>query len=205
MGSGTAEVLVEALDALLPQQQCRRCRQADCRTYAEALAAGQAAVDDCPPGGEATRHALAARLGMTLDPARPVHGAAEVLLARVDQLDCIGCTRCIEACPVDAIVGASLARHAVLAAHCTGCGLCLPVCPTDCITLLPRTAADEAPPPRVARQRYLARRARLAQSAAGAANAALVDLADLTPVRLRDEVLEAVRRRRENDRSGPGP
>jgi electron transport complex protein RnfB len=192
--------MVVALDALLPQQQCRRCGHPDCTTFARALAGGSASVNDCPPGGEATRRALADRLGVALDPPTPIRGDAEAHTAVVEQADCIGCTRCIQACPVDAIVGASLARHGVIASHCTGCGLCLPVCPTDCISLLARPAFD-AGQAAAARQRYEARNRRLAR---GPARDALVDLDDLTPARLRDAVLEAVRRRRENGPSGSG-
>ncbi|MGE0484765.1 MAG: RnfABCDGE type electron transport complex subunit B [Gammaproteobacteria bacterium] len=194
-----------ALDDLLPQQQCRRCGQPDCAAFAQALAGGRASINDCPPGGEVTRRALAARLGVALDPPTAIHGEAEAHVAVVEQADCIGCARCLQACPVDAIVGASLARHAVIVSHCTGCGLCLPVCPTDCIDLLPRPVTDPGQPV-IARRRYHERNRRLAATAVvGPAPDALIELDELTPARLRDAVLEAVRRRRENGHSGGEP
>src|SRR5271170_2713049 len=131
-------VLVERIDALLPQTQCRRCGYDGCRPYAQAIAQGAAAINRCPPGGEATAVALAALLDvppLPLDCSRGEPGPRVV--ARIDETLCIGCTLCIAACPVDAIVGAAKLMHTVLAVHCTGCALCLPPCPVDCITLLP--------------------------------------------------------------------
>ena len=124
------------IDALLPQTQCTRCGFDGCRPYAEALAAGTAAINRCPPGGEAGVARLASLLGVPPLPLDPACGAAQPpTVALVDESRCIGCTLCIQACPVDAIVGASRRMHTVLADACTGCGLCLPPCPVDCISL----------------------------------------------------------------------
>lgn len=130
--------LAERLDRLLPQTQCGQCGFDGCRPYAQAMAAGTADVDRCPPGGDAGARALARLLDI---PARPYdrsrgtfHAAARVALIIED--DCIGCTKCIQACPVDAIVGGSKLMHTVVEALCTGCELCVPACPVDCIELI---------------------------------------------------------------------
>ena len=131
-------VTVDAIDALLPQTQCRRCRYDSCRAYAEAVAAGQAPINRCPPGGDATIAALADLLGgptLALDPSCGVK--TPLATARIDEATCIGCTLCIQACPTDAIVGAAKLMHTVIANRCTGCALCLPPCPVDCIAMLP--------------------------------------------------------------------
>ncbi|KAF1709976.1 electron transport complex protein RnfB [Pseudoxanthomonas kalamensis DSM 18571] len=133
--------LIERLDRLLPQTQCGQCGYAGCRPYAEAMANGEAGVDHCPPGGDAGARALARLLDV---PALPYdHSRGEHLpprVALVIEADCIGCTKCIQACPVDAIVGAAKLMHVVLEPLCTGCELCLPACPVDCIVMEPATA-----------------------------------------------------------------
>jgi electron transport complex protein RnfB len=135
--------LVERLDRLLPQTQCGQCGYAGCRPYADAMARGEAGIDHCPPGGDAGARALARVLGV---PAKPYdRSRGEQLppqVAVVVEADCIGCTKCIQACPVDAIVGASKAMHVVIDPLCTGCALCVPACPVDCIVmeLLPQPA-----------------------------------------------------------------
>jgi electron transport complex protein RnfB len=136
-----ADSLVERIDALLPQTQCGQCRYPGCRPYAAAIASGAAEIDRCPPGGEATVRALAAlldRAPRALDSAFGAPKPAQV--AWIDEARCIGCARCLPACPVDAIVGASRQMHTVIAAQCTGCELCLPPCPVDCIELRPAPA-----------------------------------------------------------------
>ena len=133
-----ADNLTERLDRLLPQTQCGQCGYAGCRPYAEAMARGEADVDHCPPGGDAGAYALARVLGVPVkdyDRNRGVHKPPRV--AVIVEADCIGCTKCIQACPVDAIVGGAKAMHTVIESFCTGCELCVPVCPVDCIELLP--------------------------------------------------------------------
>ncbi len=142
---GADDAVVDAIDALLPQTQCAQCGYPGCRPYARAVAAG-AAIDLCPPGGESTQRALARLLdreaGALAEPAPPQ-------VARIDEAACIGCFRCIEACPVDAIVGAPQLMHTVLEARCTGCELCLPPCPVDCIEMAPVEQPVPARPLRI--------------------------------------------------------
>ena len=159
--------LVDQIDAALPQTQCTRCGYPDCRRYAEAIAAGEADINRCPPGGdEGVRRlsVLSGRPYRTLDPA---HGS-EVprRLALIDEAWCIGCTLCIKACPVDCIVGAPRRMHTVIESQCTGCELCLPACPVDCIQMVPTgspaTGWDAWSPEqaRSSRRLYRAREAR---------------------------------------------
>lgn len=131
--------LVDGIDALLPQTQCGRCTFAGCRPYAEAIAQGAAGTNQCPPGGERTAKALARLLGTQATPVGKEFGVvpAYPAVAVIDEGACIGCTKCIQACPVDAIVGASRFMHTVIAADCTGCELCIPPCPVDCIVMQP--------------------------------------------------------------------
>jgi electron transport complex protein RnfB len=161
-----ALALADRIDALLPQTQCTKCGFAGCRPYAEAIAAGAAQINQCPPGGAAGIARLAALLDQPVLPLNPAHGVERPLrVAVIDESLCIGCTLCIQACPVDAIVGATRRMHTVLAEPCTGCDLCVPPCPMDCIAMLPVdpprtwTNADAA----AARARYHARNARLAR------------------------------------------
>lgn len=167
-----AATLADRLDAALPQTQCTRCGYPDCRAYAEAMAAGTADIDRCPPGGAEGVARLAALTGRPLRPLDPARGAeGPRALALIDEAWCIGCTLCIKACPVDCIVGASKRMHTVIDARCTGCELCVPACPVDCIAMVPVTGertgwaawspaqADEA------RQRYAFHRFRVARAA----------------------------------------
>ena len=136
MSRASTGVSAGAIEALLPQTQCARCGHDGCAPYAQALAGGRAAPDRCVPGGDATVRALVAVLG---GEAREVDLAggppARWRLAVIDEPACIGCALCLDACPVDAIIGARRLTHTVIAADCTGCELCLPVCPVDCIAL----------------------------------------------------------------------
>ena len=160
--------LADALDAALPQTQCTRCGYPDCRAYAEAIAAGEAGVNQCPPGGHEGIERLARITGATpiaLDSVRGLEGPLR--LARIDEATCIGCTLCIDACPVDCIVGAAKLMHTVVETQCTGCELCIPACPVDCIVLVDVTpgrsgwAAWSASQAEVARERYAFHRERL--------------------------------------------
>lgn len=131
-------MLAERIDALLPQTQCTRCGFPTCRAYADAIAAGEADINRCPPGGAEGVAALADLLEQAAKPLDPACGVeAPPVVARIDEATCIGCTKCIQACPVDAIVGAGKRMHTVIVAECTGCELCLPPCPVDCIVLVP--------------------------------------------------------------------
>ncbi len=133
--------LIDEIDALLPQTQCGRCTYSGCRPYATALASGAADINQCPPGGDATATALANLLGREPRAVDPRFGIvpARPLVAWIDEAACIGCVKCIQACPVDAIVGASKFMHTVIAEQCTGCELCIPPCPVDCIVMRPAT------------------------------------------------------------------
>ncbi len=125
-----------ALHALLPQTQCQRCGYPDCASYAQAIAHEGALINQCPPGGEQGIKRLAALTGQAVLPMNPAHGQSqERTMAFIDEDWCIGCTLCIKACPVDAIVGASKHMHTVIESVCTGCELCIPACPVDCIEI----------------------------------------------------------------------
>ena len=141
-----SRALADRIDAALPQTQCTRCGEPDCRRYAEAVAEGRAEINRCPPGGAEGIARLAALTGrpvLPLDPAHGVEGPRQ--LAVIDEAWCIGCTLCIAACPVDCIVGARKRMHTVIEPHCTGCELCVPVCPVDCISLVPAQTAAPQP------------------------------------------------------------
>jgi electron transport complex protein RnfB len=161
-----------AIDAVLPQTQCTQCGYAGCLPYAEAIAGGMADINQCPPGGDEAIHALAAITGLFYAPLNPVHGAHRPrALAVIDESQCIGCTICIQKCPVDAIAGAAKVMHTVLADECTGCELCVAPCPVDCIALVAAPSAHPALTNRsaaaaIARARQRARQARLSRLAA---------------------------------------
>lgn len=157
------EATVDAIDALLPQTQCRRCGYDGCRPYAEAIAAGETDINRCPPGGPATIDRLAALTGRPAKPLAPECGDASVpRVAFIREDECIGCTRCIQVCPTDAIIGAAKQMHTVIGADCTGCELCVPACPVDCIDMPESTAATGQPlwPPARAVDAERAERAR---------------------------------------------
>jgi len=163
--------LAARLDALLPQTQCRRCGFDGCRPYADALARDETALNRCPPGGSLVIERLARALGRPLLPLDPACGAeSPPMVAWIDEPACIGCARCLDDCPTDAIVGSRKRMHTVIAADCSGCELCLPSCPVDCIRIIAAPGLPAAPlaesllDARAAhyRRRYEARVARLA-------------------------------------------
>lgn len=130
--------VIDAIDELLPQTQCGQCGYPGCRPYAEAVFNGDADINRCPPGGELTIRELAKLLGRETLPLDPQCGSSKPReIAMIDESACIGCKKCILACPVDAIIGARKMMHTVIAQECTGCTLCVPVCPVDCIDMLP--------------------------------------------------------------------
>lgn len=130
--------VVDKIDALLPQTQCGQCSYPGCRPYAEAIAAGEANINQCPPGGEATMLALSELLGVEPVPLDEEHAdMPEKTVVYIDENTCIGCTLCIQACPVDAILGAAKQMHTIIEDECTGCDLCIPPCPVDCIHIKP--------------------------------------------------------------------
>jgi electron transport complex protein RnfB len=131
--------VVEQIDALLPQTQCGQCSYPGCRPYAEAIASGEESINKCPPGGESTIAAIADLLGVEPEPLDAEHGTEKetAMVAVIREDECIGCTKCIQACPVDAILGAAKQMHTVIADECTGCDLCLDPCPVDCIDMVP--------------------------------------------------------------------
>ncbi|MDC9715361.1 MAG: electron transport complex subunit RsxB [Gammaproteobacteria bacterium] len=130
----TGNPLVDQIDAILPQTQCGQCDFPGCRPYAQAIASGEAQINQCPPGGQEGADALAELLGVETLPLNEEHGETKIEhVVIVDENLCIGCTLCIQACPVDAFVGASKVMTSVIEDECTGCDLCIPVCPVDCI------------------------------------------------------------------------
>jgi len=155
--------LAQRIDALLPQTQCTRCGFPACRDYARAIAKGEADINQCPPGGQVGIELLANVLGRAPKPLNPANGMEKAReVAVIDEAVCIGCTKCIAACPVDAIVGASKMMHTILVDECSGCELCIAPCPVDCIAMVPATA--DAAPLELAphyRARYEARNARI--------------------------------------------
>lgn len=138
--------LAERIDAALPQTQCTRCGYPDCAGYARAIAAGETGINRCPPGGDAGVQRLAKLTGIPWQPlAQDVQAEGPRRLAVIDENWCIGCTKCIQACPVDCIMGAPKQMHTVIESSCTGCELCVPVCPVDCIDLVPTASTEPVP------------------------------------------------------------
>ena len=178
MPNRTLTATAEQINALLPQTQCTKCGYEGCAPYAQAIAESGAPINRCPPGGEAGIQSLARLLNvpaLPLDPSCGEHGPLRV--AVIDEQHCIGCTLCIQACPVDAIVGASKRMHTVLPDWCTGCDLCIPPCPVDCIEMVPVEPArlwssDDA---KLARQRFDSRNLRIKTQKTSRTDAAPVD------------------------------
>jgi electron transport complex protein RnfB len=163
------EALIDSIDDVLPQTQCRQCGYEGCRPYAAAVAAGQAGINQCPPGGDAGIRNLAGLLGREYQPLDPAFGMEKPReVAVVVEERCIGCTLCIQACPVDAILGAAKQMHSVITDLCTGCGLCVAPCPVDCIEMHRATGPDadwNAAQAADARGRFKDRNARLVRAA----------------------------------------
>lgn len=135
----------DRINALLPQTQCTRCGYPDCASYAQAIARGEAGINQCPPGGIEGVERLATLTGLPVQPLSEAHGLeGPRFLAVIDEAWCIGCTLCIKACPVDCIIGTNKHLHTVIEEQCTGCELCIPACPVDCISLVP-AHPDPAP------------------------------------------------------------
>ncbi|MBO1016118.1 electron transport complex subunit RsxB [Achromobacter sp. SD115] len=159
--------LADRIDALLPQTQCTKCGYTGCRPYADAIADGAAPINRCPPGGDEGIAALAALLDTPVLPLDATRGEpGPLLVARIDEAHCIGCTLCIQACPVDAIVGANKHMHTVLADWCSGCDLCVAPCPVDCIQMVPAGRAWSAQDAAISRQRHRSHLARVERLAA---------------------------------------
>lgn len=137
-----SDPLVDQIDDLLPQTQCGQCGYPGCKPYAEAIANGDD-INKCPPGGEATIKKLADLLGVEAKPLNEAQTENVKRVAYIREDECIGCTKCIQACPVDAIVGASKLMHTVLTDECTGCDLCVEPCPVDCIDMVPLAVTPE--------------------------------------------------------------
>jgi len=153
--------LVEKIDAILPQTQCGQCGFPGCKPYAQAIAKGGAEINQCPPGGEEGIRKLADLLGKEFKPLSEEHGVEKPkAVAVIEEDKCIGCTLCIQACPVDAIVGAAKQMHTIVGGLCTGCELCIPPCPVDCIALKP---VASLPDPDLSRSRHEFRTHRLAR------------------------------------------
>jgi electron transport complex protein RnfB len=168
----TTSISAAAIDALLPQTQCTRCGYPSCRDYADAIATGEADINQCPPGGTETMLALAELSGRAIAPLNAHNGIeAAPTVAFIDEQRCIGCTQCQPPCPTDAFVGAPRLMHTVIAELCTGCELCVAPCPVDCISMRPLLgspahAALSLPPADASRARYQAHNERSARRAA---------------------------------------
>jgi len=140
--------LIDRIDRILPQTQCTRCGYPACRPYAEAIASGAADINQCPPGGAEGTRQLARLLGRAVKPLNPDNGVEQARrIAFIREPECIGCTKCIQACPVDAILGAAKLMHTVIAELCTGCDLCVAPCPVDCIDMIADPAYTSRPVP----------------------------------------------------------
>ena len=199
--------LAAQIDALLPQTQCEQCGYHGCRPYAEAIASGEAEINQCPPGGAAGIEKLAALMQRPVLPLNLDHGIEKPrMLARIVEADCIGCTKCIQACPVDAIVGASKLMHTVLVNDCTGCELCVAACPVDCIELVPMPLEqiDDAHAD-AARTNFQRRETRLARERSEREAELVARKAAVDGGSQRNPVLEALARAKAKQQQRPGP
>jgi electron transport complex protein RnfB len=208
--SSDLEALTSQIDALLPQTQCTRCGYPACLDYARAIARGEADINQCPPGGQAGIDKLAELLRRTSKPLNPASGMEQPrTVAVIDEAVCIGCTKCIQACPVDAILGASKAMHTVITAECSGCELCIAPCPVDCIDMMAAPGSQRVDADLAAqyRSRYAAHTTRLARDAAEhaaslAARKREIDTGGATSGATKDAVLAAIARARAKKGTG---
>jgi electron transport complex protein RnfB len=190
--------LAVQIDRLLPQTQCGKCGYAGCKPYAEAIAAGLAPINQCPPGGAEGIAMLAALLDLAPLPLNPAHGCETPRrLAFIDEARCIGCTLCIQACPVDAIVGAAKQMHTVLTSLCSGCDLCVAPCPVDCIEMRPALGAeaiwnrDRADAARLRHQHRQARLEREQRSRSERAEQRAVNAASASATDAKQQIIQA--------------
>jgi electron transport complex protein RnfB len=198
--------LADNIDTLLPQTQCEQCGFHGCRPYAEAIAADEAGIDRCPPGGAAGIARLAALLDRPVVPLDRSRGVEKPrTLARIVEADCIGCTKCVQVCPVDAIVGAAKLMHTVVTDLCTGCELCVPACPVDCIDLdpMPLGQRDDRVHADAARQRFQRREARLAGERQDRERRLAANKVDVAAPAARNPVLEALARAKARKKDAP--
>jgi Na+-translocating ferredoxin:NAD+ oxidoreductase subunit B len=198
--------LADRIDALLPQTQCEQCGFHGCRPYAEAIAAQEAPINRCPPGGALGIERLSALLGTPAVPLDSSRGVEKPrTLARVIEADCIGCTKCIQACPVDAILGAAKVMHTVVSDLCTGCELCVPACPVDCITLdpMPLAQAEDREHADAARAHFQRREARLARERSARDEQLASSKRDVGAPAARNAVLEALARAKAKKKDTP--
>jgi electron transport complex protein RnfB len=199
MSGRRAEMSVtDAIDAVLPQTQCGKCGYPACRPYAEAIAAGLADINQCPPGADEGVADIAAVLGVAPKPLDARFGTTRSLVvALIEEEHCIGCTLCIQACPVDAIVGAPKLMHTVITAACTGCELCIPPCPVDCIRLeSKRGPTDRRAAAADARRRYDMRNQRLERARADKAASLAAQHAAAAQRRKTETIAKALERAR---------
>ena len=187
---------VAAIEQVLPGTQCRRCGYDGCAPYAAAIAVNNESLDLCPPGGEAVRAQLARLTGRRLVPPDPVHAGESPRRALIVEADCIGCTKCIEACPTDAIVGAGGVMHTVVSQWCCDCDRCAPVCPVDCIEMVPLARHASAMSRADIQRRVDMRRDRLSRPRLRDEGGALVDIGNLAPAELQSDIAAALARRR---------
>lgn len=200
---------VDAIEALLPQTQCRQCGYPGCRPYAEAIATHRAGINQCPPGGDDTIRDLATLLGVPFVPPDLAFGTAKPpAIALIDEQRCIGCTLCILACPVDAIVGAATLMHTVIASECTGCELCIPPCPVDCISMMPTgektTREQKKTIAAQARRRFESRSRRLQREKENRARRLAIAHENTAAQKKRATVAQAIARARERLRQRDG-